>query len=99
MTVIQTSETLSKDRFVRIAPVRQDLLIIRGFYVSNMRSGGTLRFGKIRLLGNLEKLPEAITPGETKFKTELAVPCARRSLQGTVPMFIISRDVTWSVRC
>jgi hypothetical protein len=39
-----------------------------------------MRFGKIGPLGNLEKHPEAISQGVTKFTCELAVMGLRRSL-------------------
>jgi hypothetical protein len=74
--------------------------IIQGLCATDVTSRKTLRFGKIRLLGNLEKVPEAISPGQTKFKSELAVPCARRSLSVRIPMCTkVGRDVLWSVRC
>ena len=57
---------------------------MQGLCVTDVTSRQTLRFGKIRLLGNLEKLLEANAIGiETKFKSELAVPSARRSLSGS----------------
>ena len=48
--------------------------------MSDVTSRKTLGFGKIRPLGNLEKLPEAAGLGVTKFTCELAVMGLRRSL-------------------
>ena len=70
----------SRSRRSEFALDASDLLIIQGVCVTDVTSGQTLRFGKISLLGNLEKLPEAIAHGVTKFKSELAVPRPRRSL-------------------
>ena len=58
----------------RFLPETGNVLMMQGLCVTDETSRETLRFGKISLLGNLEKLLEAITGGETKFKSELAVP-------------------------
>jgi hypothetical protein len=76
----RSRQTLSIRRIALVLRVRTNLLIIQGVCVSDITSTEVMRLGEVGLLGNLEKLLEAITGGETKFKTELAVSCARRSL-------------------
>jgi hypothetical protein len=87
-------ETLPNNPATRNLAPPSIVLIIRGYCMTHVTSRKTLRFGRIRLLGNLEKVLEAISCNQTKFKSELAVPSARRSLSARVPMCTkVGRDV------
>ncbi len=95
-----TSETLLNALTTPDSESPSIFLIIQELCMTDVTSRKRLRFGRIRPLGNLEKVLEAISRKRTKFKSELAVPSARRSLSVGVPMCTeVGRDVMWSVRC
>jgi hypothetical protein len=66
--------TLLKTRGLSVRFPHRDITVMQATCVVYVTFRQTLRFGKLRPLGNLEKVPEAPERDRTKVMSELAVP-------------------------